>query len=57
MAKQIVWPKEAINDENTREIFIGDYRLLYRIEGKQISIIAVVHGSSDLRKILQKKNK
>jgi hypothetical protein len=30
MAKQIVWPKEAINDENTREIFIGDYRLLYK---------------------------
>lgn len=44
-------------DENIREIFIGDYRLLYRIEKDQISIIAVIHGSRDLKKVLLKKKR
>lgn len=47
---------EIMND-NMREIFLGDYRLIYKIEGERISIIAVIHGSRDLNKILHKKSK
>jgi len=44
-----------ILDENTREIFIRDYRLVYRIESKQIIVVAVLHGSRDIRKVLRKR--
>lgn len=46
-----------ILNEDIREIFIGDYRLIYKIEENLISIIAVIHGSRDLRKILQKEKR
>ena len=31
-------------DENIRELFIYSYRLIYKIDKKFISIIAVIHG-------------
>jgi len=43
--------------ENLREIFIGDYRLIYKVDSSLISIIAIIHGSRDLRKILKKRIK
>ena len=33
-----------INEENTREIFIYSYRLIYKIKDDVILFIAVVHG-------------
>lgn len=45
---------EILND-NMREIFLGNYRLIYKIENDSINIIAVIHGSRELKKILQKK--
>jgi len=44
-----------ILDENLREIFIGEYRLIYKIIGKTINIVAVVHGRRDLRTLLKKR--
>ena len=31
--------------DDIREIFAGQYRLIYRIKPKQIDILAVIHGS------------
>ncbi len=33
-----------IDDENIRERFIHNYRLIYRIESEIILIVAVIHG-------------
>jgi toxin ParE1/3/4 len=36
-------------DENIREIFVHSYRLIYRIEEEQISILALIHGRRDFQ--------
>ncbi|MDP2646828.1 MAG: type II toxin-antitoxin system RelE/ParE family toxin [Desulfobacterales bacterium] len=33
-----------INDSQFREIIYGNYRIIYRIENKQISILTIRHG-------------
>jgi toxin ParE1/3/4 len=39
-------------DEAIRELIVGDYRVVYRIVGDEVRIIAVVHGSRDLMRHL-----
>ena len=34
-------------DETIREIFIHSYRLIYRVEKKHVSILALIHGRRD----------
>jgi plasmid stabilization system protein ParE len=36
-------------DEKIREIFVNSYRLVYRIKGNQISILALIHGRRDFQ--------
>lgn len=38
-------------DRQIREIFVGSYRLIYRIDPKGILVIAFVHGSRDLARV------
>lgn len=38
--------------ENIRELLFGNYRLIYKIHNNLISVIAILHGSRDIRKIL-----
>lgn len=33
------------NSQNIREVFEGDYRIIYLIKLKQIDVLAVIHGS------------
>jgi addiction module RelE/StbE family toxin len=35
-------------DETIRELIVGSYRLVYRVRGRRIGIVAVVHASRDL---------
>jgi toxin ParE1/3/4 len=35
-------------DENIREVIDRPYRIIYRIHGDQIDILAVVHGAQEL---------
>ncbi|MGB7592128.1 MAG: type II toxin-antitoxin system RelE/ParE family toxin [Terriglobia bacterium] len=35
-------------DENIRELVHQNYRIIYRIAGERIEILAIVHGSRDL---------
>ena len=34
-----------LNDENLREIILGNYRLIYRIQRDEVQILAVHHGA------------
>ena len=40
------WVPE-LNDEAIREIFIHNYRLVYRISANRIEILAIIHGKRD----------
>lgn len=31
-------------DESVRERFVYSYRLIYRVEGKQATVLAIIHG-------------
>ena len=36
------------DDESVRELFIGNYRLLYQVTSKSIYVIGFIHGARDL---------
>ena len=38
-----------LRQDNHRELFVGRYRLLYRIEPERISVLGLVHGARDFR--------
>jgi toxin ParE1/3/4 len=40
------------NDQVTRELFVGSYRLIYRATEERILILAFIHGSRDLQALL-----
>lgn len=35
-------------DRTIRELIVGNYRVVYRIHGRRVGILAIVHGSRDL---------
>lgn len=37
-----------INNQNFRELIYGNYRIIYRIEKKQVSILTIRHGKQIL---------
>jgi plasmid stabilization system protein ParE len=39
-------------DESIREIIVGRYRLVYRVDGDPITVVTIIHGSRDLRRHL-----
>ena len=69
MARKVVWAHAAIDDmeaiaergrvvpefenKNFRELFIQNYRMIYRIEDDHVFIVALIHGRRDLRTTLQ----
>jgi toxin ParE1/3/4 len=34
-----------VDDENTREIIVGDYRVMYDTSGEVVRILSVLHGA------------
>lgn len=40
-----------IGDESIRERFVYSYRLVYRVEAKQVMIVAVIHGKRLLENV------
>ena len=40
-------------NKNIREVFIQNYRMIYRIEDDHVFIVALIHGRRDLRTTLQ----
>lgn len=43
-----------LNDTSIRELLIGSYRLIYKIENENVFIIAFVHGARDLPALWKK---
>lgn len=37
-----------------RELIVGGYRLVYRIRGQRVVLVAIVHGSRDLMRRMSK---
>ncbi len=37
------------NDENTREIIVGNYRVIYDVVRSRVRILAVLHGARSFR--------
>lgn len=40
-----------------REIYVGSYRLIYRVEVNRVLIVAIVHGSRDLARAVSSRKK
>ena len=40
-----------MNQRTIREIFVRDYRLIYKIEESKVTILALIHGARDLKKM------
>jgi plasmid stabilization system protein ParE len=38
-----------LDDSVHREIFVGRYRLIYRVDSEHVSIVAFVHGARNFR--------
>jgi toxin ParE1/3/4 len=38
-----------LEDKQIRELVIGSYRMIYRVEKSRVAVLAVVHGARDLR--------
>ena len=38
-----------LHDDRHREVFVGSYRLVYRVTQDAVHIVAFVHGSRDFR--------
>ena len=41
------------NTKNIREIFVKNYRIIYRLENDKIFIVTVIHGSRLLKKTVK----
>jgi len=41
-------------DSEIREIFVNDYRIIYKVEPKSVVILAFIHGKRNLSKIWDK---
>ena len=46
-----------LRDGSIREIFVYSYRLVYRIEDDQISILALIHGRRDFQTAWDEKDR
>ena len=39
-----------INNENMREVFVSQYRIIYQFRDKEIHILTVIHGKRNFQK-------
>lgn len=46
-----------IGNPNIREIFIKEYRLIYRIEESRVVILGLIHGKRDLKALWGREEK
>ncbi|MBI3540988.1 MAG: type II toxin-antitoxin system RelE/ParE family toxin [Deltaproteobacteria bacterium] len=41
-----------INESNIRELLVGNYRLIYKADSDRVTILALIHGAMDFKKLL-----
>ena len=44
-----------LDDPSTREVFVGNHRLLYEVKAAEVVILAIVHGARDFARWLEQK--
>ncbi len=57
MPERGVYPKELINIgiRDYREIFFKPYRIIYRVDGKNVYVYLIVDGRRDMQTLLQRR--
>ena len=45
------------DDSSVRELFIGNYRMLYQVTEQAVFIIGFIHGARDLRALWQREGR
>jgi toxin ParE1/3/4 len=43
-----------LSNTSIRELFINDYRLIYRVEESSVAILGLIHGRRDLKTLWKK---
>jgi len=46
-----------LSNPSIRELFIKDYRLIYRIEESRVDILGIIHGRRDLKTLWKKEQR
>ncbi|MBI5375646.1 MAG: type II toxin-antitoxin system RelE/ParE family toxin [Candidatus Schekmanbacteria bacterium] len=46
-----------ISNSKIRELFVQDYRLVYKISRLRIEILGIIHGRRDLKKLWEKEDR
>jgi len=46
-----------LSNPSIRELFIKDYRLIYRIEESRVDILGLIHGRRDLKTLWKKEQR
>lgn len=44
-----------VGEESIRELFVREYRLIYRIERPRVLILGIVHGKRDLNELWKRR--
>jgi plasmid stabilization system protein ParE len=47
-------PLPEAHDPELREIFVGSYRIMYRVRGGAVGIVGVAHGARDVSRLLDR---
>lgn len=43
------------NDDRIRELFVSEYRIIYKVEETEVKILTIIHGRRNVKKLLSKK--
>jgi len=43
-----------LSNPDIRELFVGEYRLIYAVEESCITILGLIHGRRDLKRLWEK---
>lgn len=46
-----------LGNQNIRELFVREYRLIYSIEKSRVVILGIIHGRRDLKKLWDKEKR
>lgn len=46
-----------LDNPNFRELFIREYRLIYRVEKSRVVILGIIHGKRDLKRLWEKEKR
>jgi plasmid stabilization system protein ParE len=46
-----------LSDPNIRELFIREYRLIYKIEETRVMILGIIHGKRDLKSLWEREQR